>query len=584
MSDPVVVLLTSSGSWQCPAAITSIKVECWGPGGRGQSVNETQGTGGGGGSYARRDAVTVVPGQTYTYTVGAGSSETDTLFTAGSVTVRGRAGANGASGAPGAGGAAVSADGDTYFSGGDGGATESYGGQYYSGGGGGGAGTTEAGGNASGRLAGDGGSADGGNGGAGRYTNGNGAAGSSYGGGGAGASNLAGNSTGGAGATGAIRITYTLPPPGTPVITEPANGLAIAPGATIDLSARADDPAELDVKYRWKYSKDGGADQTIGDSSVVASGTEATYTWDTSALTAGTYVLKCWAVNTNDDASVGYAEVTIHLAYVLITAPADESSHVSGELSLTGEGYLTGEGKLRVQWEIDSVNPPDPESADYDLITSALVDQDTSVSVAGNVSHLGTWYVRARTMDTAEEPNYSDWTDIRTIYVLERLRLLPGSQVKRSLGKWANRVYCVVEQSSPLIVAVATNTTVSPTYAESPREIAITAPPGTDLDGAQEIANAHLALRMDPSTQLKLSGLRVRLVDGMKLARGQRVGIAIERDGIDATLPIIELTFDVAAAICEVTVGNWWEPRTMSDHLLAIAQKVQQLEKEAATA
>lgn len=371
----------------------------------------------------------------------------------------------------------------------------------------------------------------------------------------------------------------TLIPPDAPTITAPEPGLVAAPGAHVALTASSTQFDGLDIRYVWSYSRDGGAETPIGETALTASGQPATYSWDTTGATTGQYTLMCRAV-ASDGGQSELATASVTLTFTVLVAPADESSHISGEISLTGKGYLSAAGQLRLQWEVDSHNPPDPESADYDLITSALVDQGEEVSVTANATHLGTWYARARTLDTADAT--SAWTAVRTIYVLERLRLLPGSQVKRSLGKWANRVYCVVEQSSPLIVAVATNTTVSPTYAESPREIVIVAPPGSDLAGAQAIANAHLVLR--PSTQLKLSGLQVRLVDGMKLARGQRVGIVIERDGIDATLPIIELTYDVSAAVCEVTVGNWWEPKTMSDYLLAIAQKVQQLEKEAATA
>src|SRR5438874_1005904 len=64
---------TANGTWTAPAGLTSITVECWGGGGGGGgggTVNLAAGGGGGGGGYAR-SVVTVVPGNTYTVTVGA---------------------------------------------------------------------------------------------------------------------------------------------------------------------------------------------------------------------------------------------------------------------------------------------------------------------------------------------------------------------------------------------------------------------------------------------------------------------------------------------------------------------------------
>ena len=65
---------TANGTFTVPAGVTSIKVECWGGGGAGGAAqgNPSAGGGGGGGSYVRNNAITVVPGQSYTVTVGAG--------------------------------------------------------------------------------------------------------------------------------------------------------------------------------------------------------------------------------------------------------------------------------------------------------------------------------------------------------------------------------------------------------------------------------------------------------------------------------------------------------------------------------
>jgi hypothetical protein len=61
-----------SGTWLCPGGVTRCKVKCWGAGGGGGGGNSAAfgGGGGGGGAYAEA-LVTVVPGQTYTVTVGA---------------------------------------------------------------------------------------------------------------------------------------------------------------------------------------------------------------------------------------------------------------------------------------------------------------------------------------------------------------------------------------------------------------------------------------------------------------------------------------------------------------------------------
>ncbi len=55
-----------TGSWVCPAGVTSIKVEAWGGGGGGGYANSTNrgAAGGGGGEYTYSNTMTVVPGTT----------------------------------------------------------------------------------------------------------------------------------------------------------------------------------------------------------------------------------------------------------------------------------------------------------------------------------------------------------------------------------------------------------------------------------------------------------------------------------------------------------------------------------------
>ena len=224
-----VQTFTTSGSWTCPAGVTAIKVEAWGGGGAGGGANQTTtgGGGGGGGSYNVQTSLTVVPGTSYSYTVGLGGVGTTgngasggtsifsslTAFggTGGSAAVSsGTSAAGGAGGAIGFGGSAGGG-----FTGGNG-ANSIYidASTYQSGGAGGGAGSTGNGGNASGITAGLGGATSGGDGGAGTTTKpsvGNDASTVGIGGGGGGAvmdNNVANTRKAGDGKNGQIKITY----------------------------------------------------------------------------------------------------------------------------------------------------------------------------------------------------------------------------------------------------------------------------------------------------------------------------------------------------------------------------------------
>ncbi len=204
---------TTSGSWQAPAETTSITVEAWGGGAAGGGRGSTSGLsgGGGGGAYAKA-TISVTPGNTYNYTVGAvatggkgnGLDGNPSFWDTGSqVKAAGGKGGNGTT-TGGLGGATIDCVGTTTFKGGDGanGAT-------LSGAGGGGAGSSGAGGNATAGVAGVGTSTGGGNGGTG-VTNADGNPGSTAGGGGSGASRTTGNRSGGDGAAGQIIISYAV--------------------------------------------------------------------------------------------------------------------------------------------------------------------------------------------------------------------------------------------------------------------------------------------------------------------------------------------------------------------------------------
>lgn len=210
------VTFTSTTTWVAPAGVTSIQVSTWaGGGGSGDLGGSVAGGGGGGGAYSGLNALTVIPGNSYTVTVGIGGTAAsaggsggaggDSWFsTSGTVLAKGGgAGITGSTGgAAGVGGATASGIGDIKHAGGDG-AHGAPGG----GGGGGGAGTTADGGagstSGSGGIGGTGGAVGGGTGG---QADSNSPSAQIKGGGAGGGSGGVG---GFAGARGEIQITYT---------------------------------------------------------------------------------------------------------------------------------------------------------------------------------------------------------------------------------------------------------------------------------------------------------------------------------------------------------------------------------------
>lgn len=100
--------LMASGSWVCPAGVSSVILTGVAKGGNGANGGGagsiyTSGGGGGSGAWCRDLSVQVTPGVTYTITI----SSTVTSFVGGSTSVVMSAGANGSGIAPGAGGSAT---------------------------------------------------------------------------------------------------------------------------------------------------------------------------------------------------------------------------------------------------------------------------------------------------------------------------------------------------------------------------------------------------------------------------------------------------------------------------------------------
>lgn len=243
---PTETTFNTDDTWTAPANVTSVQVECWGPGGGGEAGDATtepmglpggpSGAGGGGGAYAR-STVPVVPGEDYTINIGTvgaagtgsggnGGDATSTIF--GDNLVHADGGYGGANQVGGMGGQATLSAGTKRSSGGRGGdgkldgmpGDESGGG----GGGGGGSGgfgsfgvggTGGAGQESTGTAGGVGGAggaglgAAGGTGGAASGTNGSTGTAPGGGGGGGGASG-AGDGNGAAGAAGRIKLTYAV--------------------------------------------------------------------------------------------------------------------------------------------------------------------------------------------------------------------------------------------------------------------------------------------------------------------------------------------------------------------------------------
>jgi hypothetical protein len=213
-TSPYTITTPGASTFTVPSCVTSITVEAWGGGGRGGSrTSDGVGGGGGGGAYSR-SVINVVPGTTYNFNVGAGSSSSaagnDSWFGSNTTLMAkgGFSGANNDNGNGKAGGLATDGFGDFKRSGGNG-ADGNTSGTDYGGGGGSSAGTASTGSNGNNSTGGIA-PVGGGDGGAGRYNSqGNGTDGIIPGGGGGGAIRDSGTRNGGSGANGQVIISWT---------------------------------------------------------------------------------------------------------------------------------------------------------------------------------------------------------------------------------------------------------------------------------------------------------------------------------------------------------------------------------------
>jgi len=275
---------TTTSTFTPPAGVFSVTVQCWGGGGGGggAAVNPSQGGGGAGGAYAS-SVISVVPGTTYTVTVGTGGTAgANTGATGGTgnsswfgsattlIAVGGVGGVGGTSTvASGTGGSGSSSGsiGTTLYQGGDGANASST----ASGAGGGGAGSTSNGGSASGATAGAGGATGGGNGASGT-TGGAGSTGTAPGGGGSGGNMTSATArAGGAGARGQVNITYncttfygTLPYTQGFENTWISNSCFSGPDSLWTTSISGTSPNNNDIWHRNDYTGSDWTSPTIG--------------------------------------------------------------------------------------------------------------------------------------------------------------------------------------------------------------------------------------------------------------------------------------------------------------------------------
>lgn len=331
----------SSGTWIAPAGVTSVTVECWGGGGAGggNTTAEDGGGGAGGGAYSRSD-ITVIPGNSYTVTVGAGgiaiSGGTggdggDSWFiNTSTILAKGGTGGNppvgGAAGVAGSGGLSSQGIGTTKYSGGNGGIGADFG-NGAGGGGGSSAGSGVDGNNGSAAVNGNpgvGGTApvDGGAGGDGDRKSAPGNPGFTPGGAGGGAG--ASGGAGGAGADGQVKITYTplsdncpestsVTPPDIQILCQGDGSNQLT--ATITNSGGSGTPTH---QYQWYYNISNS--NTVIGATLLSGETNSTYTPPTTVSEVGSrwyfcvgYATDngCLQSNEDQDLASNAVEVTV---------------------------------------------------------------------------------------------------------------------------------------------------------------------------------------------------------------------------------------------------------------------------------
>ena len=369
------VTITTSGTWTCPAGVSSISVAVQGGGGAGgaaSTISGNRGGGGGGGGGAYSSAVTVVPGTNYTCTVGAGGAGgsgnggaggASAFSGTGITTLTANGGGGGAlkTGAGAAGGSGGTATGGAVNkSGGAGDASPNN--QTAGGGGGGGAGTTGVGGAGSGATGGAGGSGSpaGGAGADSPAANHAGLTGGAPGGGGSGG--YKGSTSvlnGGHGAAGQIVITYNSTP-AVPAVTTTAATIIGATGATLNGQITGNGGASV-TDYGFYYGTVSPVTATNATKAQVGTSDPGTtpFSLAQTGLTANTrYYFATYAVNsagTNLDSSAQqnfWTQATTTPPTLLSTFPANNATNVLPAVDLVAtfdETIVAGSGSIELR-------------------------------------------------------------------------------------------------------------------------------------------------------------------------------------------------------------------------------------------
>jgi hypothetical protein len=165
---------------------------------------------------------------------------------------------------------------------------------------------------------------------------------------------------------------------------------------------------------------------------------------------------------------------------------------------------------------------------------------------------------------------------VEVAVTLTLVRLLPGCSVSISTLAAANKVFIRVSGTS--IVGSATNTTIDPTWADSPREMAQTINAG-DLAAANAVAGLVLIAYQPGRTAI--AGLKVPIRWGLGIRRGQLLMVTIPRAGIlGQSFPVRRLEHDFAANTTTIDVGDFSIPRDEMEAHIKLALALAKLKKE----
>ncbi len=493
---------TASGTWVAPTGITSVTAEVWGAGGGGgrQNLASDGGGGGGGGAYSLQ-TVTVVPGNSYTVTVGAGGGGGATAGSCGgtggdssfvnttTVLAKGGVGGCNSTGTPpagGLGGAAASGVGSTKFDGGQGeiGRNNATGQGGY---GGSSAGTA---------VAGYSGPqtwstvtyptastpAGGGHGGDGGASGVAGSAPASGNGGGGGGSGETTTLLGGAGAVGKVILTYNTPP--TLVVSQPdGTGDTVTVGDLYNITYDLADPEEV-VTVAMYYDIDAtGLNGTAitGACATGAEGAGVTCSWNTTGMAGGTYYV--YGLTSDGIAAQvsDYSPGVITITAVTIGATAGskvanlnsgDTSQYANDTTCTGPATCSAFTILSATGEtLNSIKITETgtTNAVSNLANLALFyDTDGNWSDAGAETQYGTT-VAAFTTEAATVSGSLALVAGTTYYFYVRTDLINGANdpaggetIDFQIAANADVVTSIVSTKSGAPVSLAGTTTVKP--------------------------------------------------------------------------------------------------------------------------